>query len=127
MAKHTVHVTQHPVGQHPAGAVVSKDDFYADDDKLRDKHWQRLLDLGAIKAEEQDEDDDLLTLSEAQRSDSPPTLPNVPENVLTTQKEVDHVMSEADTFSGNRLPREGTRQQPEDVSTPASRAAERRR
>jgi len=101
-------VAHNLVGPFPKGSVIKDADlkpFNPDDDKAHAANIDRLLEAGAIVPDDDEHQEDVperLTLSQAQRSENTPTLPNAA-GIDTTPEEVAHVMDERDSFSGNPL------------------------
>jgi len=95
------YVVEHTVvGTHLAGEAVNEKDFPDDTD------FDRLLEVGAIRPYDAavDAGSGPVTLAEANRGESPPTMPNVGPGVITSPEELRHALDPRDTFSSDPIP-----------------------
>lgn len=97
------YVVEHTVvGTRTAGEQLSEKDFPEGTD------FDRLVELGAIRKYDADRDGGVpggvMTLAEANRGESPPTMPNVGTGVITSPEELRHALDPRDTFSSDPIP-----------------------
>lgn len=98
-------VAHDALGEWRRGEVVHADELpLAEDGNVDQDNIDRLLALGALVPHADETAPETMTLAEAVRTDSPPTLPIVPASVQTTPAEIAVAVDPANTTVTGPLP-----------------------